>query len=233
MSSHRYSTRSSGTRRGAPPAVVSVGQSGGDSSDEFEFADTAEASSHSVNSTISVSSTASKQRDRLPLNTQKTVLQDIEGTGGIQTFDVGKRQALSKLLDNPSHREIFGERGSDTRKKITKWVTRLKILPRPSYLEKCKALGVFPAEETFTSDRKSASKSASKTPSKNQLSSLASPPSAHTAFTAISPPSEIRPISLSFTQYREPAPLIPPRTTKSTMSNTTTGEYLSCSTLLT
>ena len=239
MSSHRYSTRSSGlppasptpraSRRSRktpssasrpPAAVVSVSASAASaeySSDEFEFDDEQEVASvaaPSLSSTLSVGSSSSK-REELPLVVQKTVLQDIELKGGIHLPNL----RLQNILDNPDRSDIYGtERGSRIRIRIGKWVDKAKDWPKEKYIDKCRQLGVCPAEITYTSIRSSKKKpsKASKTTSKQ----LSSPTPAATS----TPISEIRPTNLSFNQYRDPTPLIQFHDKKE--ANMASGEFI-------
>ena len=222
MSSHRYSTRSSrtlpprspspqgrrsrripssATSRRPPAGVVSVSAASAEnSSDEFEFSD---ADNVAPKTTGSVTSTGSKgTRKQLSLNIQKTVLQDIENSGGIGLFTVGQSQALAKLLDNPERATIYGNRGDKIRRKISQWIHKLKQWPRDKYLEKCLSAGVARVSNpSATASRKQLS-------SPPQVISTSASTSVSKQASVSTPVSELRPTNLSFTQYRDPTRLI-------------------------
>jgi hypothetical protein len=73
----------------------------------------------------------------------KQLAQDIEQAGGIQNFDDHVSQALSILLD-AGDPEIYGRRGSNTRRRLTQKVNKWKSLSPEQYSSVLQKLYVLP-----------------------------------------------------------------------------------------
>lgn len=96
-----------------------------------------------THSTVSSSSLSSVG---LPGHLLKQLALDIEAAGGIVEFDKGKNQGLNHLLDqrNLQLGEVYGQRGSDLRRKISQKVAKWKKLDSTKYLTVLAKLGVTP-----------------------------------------------------------------------------------------
>ena len=68
--------------------------------------------------------------------TRRQLARDIEAAGGIDNFEKSKLYALDELLNNPSKRQYYGDRGTARRKQIRNLVFRWKHWPREKYLER-------------------------------------------------------------------------------------------------
>jgi hypothetical protein len=81
----------------------------------------------------SIGSSSAGSRKTLTLFVQKQLLQDIEAAGGIKTLS-GKQHKLSSICNQRP--EIYGIRGEETRRRITKKVYRWQLLDRENqYVE--------------------------------------------------------------------------------------------------
>jgi len=98
------------------------------SSDEFEYSDTDSVAVGSTETGTSARSSTSevakrKARQKIPFNVEKQVLIDIEAAGGILLYKEGKTQGLADILEK---RTLYGERGGDLRKRITRRIETIE-----------------------------------------------------------------------------------------------------------
>ncbi|CAB9531564.1 hypothetical protein SEMRO_3684_G350250.1 [Seminavis robusta] len=101
-------------------------EGGGYSSDDWNFEDGEDCLGQSDRS----ASTAGSRREKLSLNIQKSILEDILLAGGIDKFDLKSQQALSELCNQRP--ELYGQRGDQVRKKIQKKVYKWKEVYKDS-----------------------------------------------------------------------------------------------------
>ncbi len=77
-----------------------------------------------------------KKDEGVPKKVRQQLAIDIESAGGIQDFDKDKTQALCKLLNNPKHRALYGNKGDPIRRQIRNLVyVQWKRFPRDKYFE--------------------------------------------------------------------------------------------------